>query len=120
MKTSVEQELILSNTSRYDKLLTDVNTDEMYTIIMNVCLEISKTHVLPKPSTRKHQILTDRRGNDEKRSQLQQIIQKATNHKTKENVLNQIEEIQNNLKISINAERNLKETRAIVDTSTNL
>ena len=36
-----------------------------------------------------------------------------TNHQTKENVLNQIKEIENNLKISINTERNLRETRAI-------
>ena len=37
---------------------------------------------------------------------------RSTNHQTKENVLNQIKEIENNLKISINTERNLKETRA--------
>ena len=37
----------------------------------------------------------------------------STNHQTKESVLNQIKEIENNLKISINAERNLRETRAI-------
>ena len=37
----------------------------------------------------------------------------STNHQTKENVLNQIKEIENNLKISINIERNLRETRAI-------
>ena len=36
----------------------------------------------------------------------------STNHQTKENVLNQIKEIEN-LKISINTERNLRETRAI-------
>ena len=37
----------------------------------------------------------------------------STNHQTKENVLNQITEIENKFKISINTERNLKETRAI-------
>ena len=37
----------------------------------------------------------------------------STNHETKENVLNQIKEIENNLKISINTERNLRETKAI-------
>ena len=37
----------------------------------------------------------------------------STNHQTKENVLNQIKELENNLKISINTERNLRETRAI-------
>ena len=37
----------------------------------------------------------------------------STNHQTKENVLNQIKEIENNLKIPINTERNLGETRAI-------
>ena len=37
----------------------------------------------------------------------------STNHQTKENVLNQIKEIENDLKISMNTERNLRETRAI-------
>ena len=37
----------------------------------------------------------------------------STNHQTKENVLNQIKEIENNVKISINTERNLREMRAI-------
>ena len=48
-----------------------------------------------------------------KRSKLQKKIQMSTNHQTKENVLNQIKEIENNLKISINIERNLREIRAI-------
>ena len=47
-----------------------------------------------------------------KRSKLQKIIQRSTNHQTKGNVLNQIKEIQNELKISINTEINLRETRA--------
>ena len=42
-----------------------------------------------------------------------QNIQISTNHQTKENVLNQIKEIKNILKISINIEINLRETRAI-------
>ena len=37
----------------------------------------------------------------------------ATNQRTKENVLNQIDEIENNVKTSINTEINLRETRAI-------
>ena len=37
----------------------------------------------------------------------------STNHQTKENLLNQIKEIENNLKMSINTERNIRETRAI-------
>ena len=41
-----------------------------------------------------------------KRSKLQKKIQMSTNHQTKENVLNQIKEIENNLKMSINTERN--------------
>ena len=45
-----------------------------------------------------------------KRSKLQKKIQMSTNHQSKENVLNQIKEIENNLKISINTERNLRET----------
>ena len=48
-----------------------------------------------------------------KKSKLQTKIQRSTNHKTKENVHNQIKEIENNLKISINRERNIRETRAI-------
>ena len=44
---------------------------------------------------------------------MQKKIQRSTNHQTKENVQNQIKEIENNLKISINTERNLKETRSI-------
>ena len=36
----------------------------------------------------------------------------STNHQTKENILNQIKEIENNLKIPINTEKNLRETRA--------
>ena len=42
--------------------------------------------------------------NCERKYRCQQII--------KENVLNQIKEIENNLKISIKTERNLRETRA--------
>ena len=37
----------------------------------------------------------------------------STNHQTKENILNQIKEIENNLKFLINTVRNLRETRAI-------
>ena len=48
-----------------------------------------------------------------KRSKLQKKIQQSTNNQTKENVLNEIKEIENNCKISINTERNLRETRAI-------
>ena len=48
-----------------------------------------------------------------KKSNLQKKIQRSTNHQTKENVLNQIKEIENNLKNSINTEINLRETRAI-------
>ena len=85
----------------------------MYKIIINICLEICKKHVLPKKSPRKHQIAGGRRALLRKRSKLQKKIQIATNHQNKENVLIQIKGIENNLKISINTERNLKETRAI-------
>ena len=44
---------------------------------------------------------------------MQRKIQRVTNHQTKENVRNQIEKIENNLKFSITTERNLRETRAI-------
>ena len=107
---SIDADLL--NTS-WDTLLTDVKTEEMYKIIINICLEICKKHVLPKKSPRKHQIPRDRRALMRKKSELQKKIQMSTNHQTKENVLNQIKEIENNLKISINTERNLRETRAI-------
>ena len=80
-------------------LLTDVNTEEMLKIIMNICQKICKKYVLPKKSPRKHQIPRDRRAVMRKRSKLQKKIQKATYHPTKENGLNQIEEIENNLQI---------------------
>ena len=94
-------------------ILTDVNTDEMYKIIVIIWLEICKKHVLPKKYPRKHQIPRDRRAMYmRKRSKLQKKIQRST-HQTKENVLNQIKEIENNLNISINTEKNLTEIRAI-------
>ena len=55
---SVEADML--NTS-WDMLLTDVKTDEMYKIIINICLEICKKHVLPKKTQRKYQIPRDRR-----------------------------------------------------------
>ena len=57
--------------TRWDMLLTDVKTDEMYKIIINICLKICKKHVLPKKSPRKHQIPLDRRALMRKRSKLQ-------------------------------------------------
>ena len=32
----------------WDMILTDVKTNEMYKIIINICLKICKKHVLPK------------------------------------------------------------------------
>ena len=91
----------------------------MYKININICLKICKTHFLPKKSIRKHQIPRDRRALMRKRSKLQKKIQISTNHQTKENVLNQIKEIENNLKISINTEINLREKRAIAAVKNN-
>ena len=68
---------------------------------------------MPKKSPSKPQIPRDRSALMRKRSKLQKKIQMSTNHQTKEHALNQIKEIENNLKISINTERNLRETRAI-------
>ena len=34
--------------TRWDMLLTDVKTDEMYEIIINICLKICKKHVLKR------------------------------------------------------------------------
>ena len=48
-----------------------------------------------------------------KRTKLQKKIQRSKNYQTKKNVLNQTKEIENNFKISINTERNQKETRGI-------
>ena len=42
---SIDADLL--NTS-WDMLLTDVKTDEMYKIIINICLVICKQHVMPK------------------------------------------------------------------------
>ena len=103
----------LFNTS-WDKLLTDVKTDEIYKIIINICLEIAKNMFCKKKNPRKHQIPRDRRALMRKRSKLQKKTQRSTNRQNKENVLNQIKEIENKLKISINTERNLREMRAIV------
>ena len=64
----------LLNTS-WDMLLTDVKTDEMYKIIINISMEICETHVLPKKSPRKHQIPRDRRALMRKRSKLKKKTQ---------------------------------------------
>ena len=48
-----------------------------------------------------------------KKSKFKKKIQRSTNHQTKGNVLNQIKEIENKIKISINTEINIRETRAI-------
>ena len=53
------------------------------------------------------------KGFDEKMIKIVKKIQRSRNHQTKENALKQIKEIENDLKISINTERNLRETRAI-------
>ena len=63
---------------------------------------------------RKDQIPPDRRASMRKRSKLQKKIQMSTNHQTKENVLNQIREIEKDLKISIHTERNLREKRILL------
>ena len=55
---SIDADLL--NTS-WDMSLTDVNTDKMYEIIIDICLEIFKKHVLPKKIPRKHKIPRDRR-----------------------------------------------------------
>ena len=55
---SIDADLL--NTS-WDMLLTDVNTDEMYKIIINICVGICKKNVQAQKSPRKHQINRDRR-----------------------------------------------------------
>ena len=61
---SIDADLLSTS---WDMLLTDVKTDEMYKIIINICLEIYKKHVLRKKSPRKHQIPRDRRAQMRKR-----------------------------------------------------
>ena len=107
---SIDADLL--NTS-WDMLSTDEKPDEMYKTIINICLEICKKHVLPKKSPRKHQIPRDIKALMRKRSKLQKKIQMSTNHQTKENVLNQIKEIENNFKISMNREQNRREKKDI-------
>ena len=58
---SIDADLL--NTS-WNVLLTDVKTDEMYKIDINICLEIFKKHVLPKKNLRKHQIPPRQKGFD--------------------------------------------------------
>ena len=107
---SIDADLL--NTS-WDMLLTDEKTDEKYKIIINICLEICKKTCSAKEKSKKTPNTQRQNCLDEKRSKFQKKIQRSTNHQTKENVLNQIKEIENNLKISINTERNLRETSAI-------
>ena len=80
---SIDAELL--NTS-WDMLLTDINTDEMYKIIINTCLEICKKHV-PKKSLENTKY-PETRTMMRKRSELQKKIQTTTNYQTKKNVLN--------------------------------
>ena len=56
---SIDTDLL--NTS-WDMLLRNVKTDEMYKIIINICVEICKKHVLPKKSQRKRQIYPETEG----------------------------------------------------------
>ena len=67
---SIDADLL--NTS-WDMLLTDVKTDEMYEIFINICLEICKKHFLPKKSPRKHQIPRDRRALMRKRETIHAV-----------------------------------------------
>ena len=67
----------------------------MYKIIINIRQEICKKHVLPRKNPTKHQTPRDRMALMRKKSKLQNEIQSSTNHQTKENVLNQIKEIEN-------------------------
>ena len=85
----------------------------MCKIIINVCLEFCKKPVLPKKSSRKQKFPDTAGLWWEKDQNCQKKIQRATNHQTKENVLNQTEEIENKVKFSMNAEINKRETRAI-------
>ena len=82
-------------------------------LIINICLEICKKHFLPKKSPRKHKINRVKTAMMRKRSKLQKKIQRATNHQTKENVLNRIDEIENNLKISI-IQKEIKEKQVLL------
>ena len=90
----------LLNTS-WDMFFTDVKTDEMHKIIINICGKFAKNMFCRRKfleNTKYHE--TDGRALMRKRSKSQKKIQMSTTHQTKENVLNQIKEIENNLKES--------------------
>ena len=74
-------------------LFTDAKTNEMYKIIINICLEIGKKTCSAKEKSMKTPIPRDRRALMRKRSKLQKKIHRSTTHQTQENVLNQIKEI---------------------------
>ena len=56
----------LFNTS-WDMLLTDVKTDEMYKIIINICLEIFKKTCSAKEKSKKSPNTQRQKGNDEQK-----------------------------------------------------
>ena len=75
----------------------------MYNIITTIFLGICKKHVPHKKRPRKHQMPSDKRATMRERSKVQKKIQNETNQ-SKLNALNQVEVIQNDLKIPINTE----------------
>ena len=84
----------------------------MYKIINNICLEICIKTCSAKEKSNKTPNTHRQKGFNEKKLKLQKKIQTSTNRQTKENVLNQIKEIENKLKITINTEINLRENES--------
>ena len=66
-------------------LLTDVKTDEMYKIIINICLEICKNHVQQKKAQEEIKYPETEELWREKDQNCKKM-QRSTNHETKENV----------------------------------
>ena len=57
-------------------LLTDVKTDEMYKIIINICLEIYKETCSAKEKSKKTPNTSRQKGFDEKRIKIEKKIQR--------------------------------------------
>ena len=80
----------------------------MYKIIINICWKFAKNMFCQRKIQENTKYPeTELRALMRKRTKLQKEIQRSTNHQTKKNLLNQIKEIENKLKISIDTERNL-------------
>ena len=101
-------------------LLTDGKTDEMYKIIINICIEICKKTCSAKEKSKKTKNTPRQKGFDEKKIKIAKEnteVNKSSNQRkcTKSDQRNC-----KNFKITINTERNLRETRAMAAIKKNI